>query len=296
MADTNISDDLAAENDDGLVPREVRLHLVSGQPMPSNVLASSLARIRESLDLGLKPLLQSVSTSSGQMLLALTSAVDWSEVFRPVREALPANWPGDPDWEAALEIMNDGIPLMWVPREEIVTALMRADDGPARRDVLVQRAAEIIVDCQATLGEVEAAELRPLAGLTGDACKAMADGHRAASQALAANVFDTWLRQAARRGVRLQLPANGWFAYKNVRGQLEPVTGDVSLRNLRAEGALAPAFMALAAFDGADAVPAEFTRHATAHAAGPEQYNDANAVIALMLASSVLRQAQASGW
>jgi hypothetical protein len=55
--------------------------------------------------------------------------------------------------------------------------------------------------------------------------------------------------------------------------------------------------MALADFDrDKRGVPPEFGRHATAHAAGPEQYSDANAVIAVMLAASVLWQSQASGW
>jgi hypothetical protein len=269
---------------------------MNGLAMPLADLTSSWARISKGLELGIRPLLQSVSGSGAGLLLALQSAVDWSEVFRPLREALPANWPDDPDWGAALEIMNEGIPLMWVPREEIVVALMRAADGASRRDLLVRRRARITADCRAALAEVEAAELLPLAGLASDACRALAAGHRAASQALSANVFDTWLHQAARRGVRVSLPASGWFSYTKVRGQLEPLSGDVTIRDLRAEGSLAPALMALATFNPGGTVPAEFSRHATAHAAGPEQYSDANAVIALMLATSVLRQTEASGW
>jgi hypothetical protein len=54
--------------------------------------------------------------------------------------------------------------------------------------------------------------------------------------------------------------------------------------------------MALVSFKPGGPVPVHLNRHATAHAAGPEQYSDVNAVIALMLTTSVLRQAQASGW
>jgi hypothetical protein len=78
---------------------------------------------------------------------------------------------------------------------------------------------------------------------------------------------------------------------------MHPVDGDVRLAELKASGALTPVIMALAEFDPDDGVsPTSFGRHATAHAAGPEQYSDVNAVIALMLTTSVLRQAHASGW
>jgi hypothetical protein len=296
LEDGIVGNDENAVHDDGPCPNEIWLHVLSGQqPSLFASLSSSWADIRKNLGLGLKPLLRSVGGSSAG-LLAAWPAVDWPAVFRPLREALPANWPDAPDWEAALEIMNDGIPLMWIPREEIVTALMGAADGAARRDLLVRRTAEIAADCQAALAEVDAAELLPLAGLASDACRALSAGHQAAAQALSANVFDTWLRAAARRGVRISLPADGWFSYGKVRGLLEPLSGDITIRELRAEGSLAPALMALASYGPGDTVPAEFSRHATAHAAGPEQYSDANAVIALMLATSVLRQTQASGW
>jgi len=42
--------------------------------------------------------------------------------------------------------------------------------------------------------------------------------------------------------------------------------------------------------------PEQFGRHATAHAAYPEQYTPANAVIAVMLMTSVPRQSGESGW
>ncbi|WP_281154709.1 hypothetical protein [Streptomyces sp. HYC2] len=43
-------------------------------------------------------------------------------------------------------------------------------------------------------------------------------------------------------------------------------------------------------------MPEGFNRHATAHAAGAVQYTAANAVIALMLAVSVLREIDDQGY
>jgi hypothetical protein len=54
--------------------------------------------------------------------------------------------------------------------------------------------------------------------------------------------------------------------------------------------------MLLADDNPGDLMPAQFARHAMAQAAGGEQYTEVNAVIALMLTTSVHRQAQASGW
>ena len=65
--------------------------------------------------------------------------------------------------------------------------------------------------------------------------------------------------------------------------QIIGVSGKTSLRELKAAGSLSPVLMALVNFKPGGPVPVQLNRHATAHAAGPEQYSDVNAVIALML-------------
>src|SRR5258708_11371042 len=208
---------------------------------------------------------------------------------------MPPNWPDDPDRETPLEIMNAGIRLIWVPRSDIVERLTTAGNADARGAILGQTAQEIVDDCEAVLADVTAPDLQPLASLAGAAGRALRDGHGAASQALAANVFDTWLRDAARRGV-VFIPPKGYFRYPHVVRQMKPLASEVRIRDLRELGVQASILAALRDFGPGDAIPAEVGRHPTAHAAGPEQYTDVNAVIALMLTTSVLRQAQASGW
>ena len=126
--------------------------------------------------------------------------------------------------------------------------------------------------------------------------RALRDGHCAASQALSANVFDTWLRDMVRRGKLFKPPGDREPFYGAIKRQIIGVSGKTSLRELKAAGSLSPVLMALVSFKPGGPVPVQLNRHATAHAAGPEQYSDVNAVIALMLTTSVLRQAQASGW
>uniref|UniRef100_UPI003F49B1B9 hypothetical protein n=1 Tax=Amycolatopsis sp. CA-293810 TaxID=3239926 RepID=UPI003F49B1B9 len=52
-----------------------------------------------------------------------------------------------------------------------------------------------------------------------------------------------------------------------------------------------PVLEALNNYDGLDEAPTVFNRHATAYAVGQAQYSRANALIATMLATSVLREA-----
>jgi hypothetical protein len=272
----------------------VELRIVREVPRP---FAGSFSVLSDQLRASLKPLLdrweqlfRSLSLNFGRVIPP--------EVLARLRDSVPPNWQGleDPDWSAALEIMNGGIPLIWVPRSAIVGSLTKAGNAESRREILDHGRQDIADDCSAVLAEVTAPGLVPLAGLAADAARALRDGHCAAAQALAANVFDTWLRDVIRRGVLFTPERKGKGFYGNIRRQIKPVTDDVRISELKASGALTPVLMALAWFTPGDPIPAQFARHATAHGAGPEQYTDVNAVIAVMLTTSVLRQAQASGW
>ena len=68
-----------------------------------------------------------------------------------LREAIPANWAGvDEDWDAAIEVTNDeGIPLIWVPRGNIVGALMSASGTAERHTILIGARDDVVADCLA---------------------------------------------------------------------------------------------------------------------------------------------------
>jgi hypothetical protein len=211
----------------------------------------------------------------------------------------PPNWWSVPqlDGDAATAIMHDeGIPLAWVPRAEVVADLIAAPDAAVRDTILVARTPEIVVDCRQRLAEVRDAGLQHLDGLIDDALRALEQSNPTAAQALAANVFDTLLRDVLRRG-RLFAGSTGRFKYQHVTGGITPVSDETLIGVYRASCVLTPVLKALAEFNfEADPVPGRFTRHATAHRAGMTQYTPANAVIAIMLATSLLREAQESGW
>ena len=184
---------------------------------------------------------------------------------------------------------------MWVPRPQIVTELVEASGAPARRAVLVASASEIASDCLAVLAEVNAPDLKDLADLAAEAADTLRMGKPGSAQALAANVFDTLLHDVCRRAVILQpVPANGW--YRKVRDQIEPVGDGTLIGELRHTCVLAAALPALQSYWPGDPSPEEYACHATAHGASRIQYSDVNAVIAVMLTTSMLREAQESSW
>jgi hypothetical protein len=211
----------------------------------------------------------------------------------------PPNWwsVAQLDGDAAIAIMQEeGIPLAWVPRAEIVADLIAAPDAAARDTILVARTSEIVEDCRQRLAEVLEDDLQHLDGLAGDALRALEQANPTAAQALAANVFDTLLRDVRHRG-RLFAGSSGRFKYQHVTGGITPVSDETLVGVYRATCVLTPVLKALAEFNfETDPVPGRFARHATAHRAGTTQYTPANAVIAIMLATSLLREAQESGW
>ncbi len=249
-----------------------------------------------------RPFLQlgAVPVISSQILAGLSdlAARSFAPVFSRLAEAVPENWRDIPYpcLDAALHLMNDGIPLIWVPRSSVVAQLMQASGAAGRAEVLAQARRDVADDCSAVLADITAPHLAPLAVMAAEAVRTLRDGYCAGAQALATSVFDTWLRLMVRRSILFDPPPKRIGFYPNVVRQIEPVSGDLPVVHLRAAGALAPVLLALARFFPGDEALTHFARHATVHAAIPEHYTDANAVVAVMLMTSALRQAQASGW
>ena len=120
-----------------------------------------------------------------------------------------------------------------------------------------------------------------------DACREAVAAARAgltrAAQSLAASVVDS--------AVRLVVPQLSSSYYPKV---IEKVSSneDPYMQDLREVATYWPVAPALRPFWGhkGDPTPTDFNRHASAHAVGSEQYTPANALVALMLATSMLRE------
>jgi hypothetical protein len=219
----------------------------------------------------------------------LVAGVDWSDIQQAYRRGVPPNWR---DLGGAVklwpleELAENGYPTAWVPRASVLRELIAANEAD-RQAVFAAHRVEIIEDCCACLEEVTSVELVDIAAKLGEALELAETGrHLVAAQALAASVFDTILR----RNIKPQSVAGYYLkAKKEIADRHE----NASLAQLRWGVVHVPAIVALTKFDApnGDPVPTIFNRHASAHAVGPEQYTEANTVIALALATSLVREA-----
>ena len=221
------------------------------------------------------------------MLLAQQRG-QWGALFEDLRAAvekhLPPNWKNvkHPEFGTIEGILLDeGLPLAWIPSQDTLQALFDAPDGAARRRVIGRRWRGLISDCEAVLDEVSHPALRchqPFAHDIGDALR---DGHDPAAQALAANLLDSILRRNFENKSFRQITSNK-------KGSDRFNLDDYGVRTAFT---LAPVWRAYAQYreSEGDPIPRGFGRHPSAHAVSRAQYSRVNAVIGLMLVTSLLQ-------
>lgn len=223
---------------------------------------------------------------------------------------LPSDWfPETWDYlseeeeDVAMAIVRDeGIPLVWVARAEIVQELVRAADLDARNNILLTRRPEIVQDCLSALGQVTTPDFKDLVEAAIEAAQDVDLGRTRSAQALACNTFDTALRLVLRRG---KIFEQGMLfegepvtlrTYKKFLDRIEPVSNETAATWFRAACVFNPVVPAFAPYDPADPTPERFNRHSTAHRLDRVSYCPENAIVAVMLTASFLREAEASGW
>ncbi|WP_020525169.1 hypothetical protein [Catelliglobosispora koreensis] len=198
-----------------------------------------------------------------------------------LREKLPPNWPRGIDFDkAAWVIQEEGIPLVWVPRVEIVDYLLDAPDRSARLDILLEHKGEIVDDCLTVLNGLAGDLTSGQVPLAAKAVTAFAAGHVEAAQVLAVVVTET--------AVTKVFPDH---SYKRVRKTVKFEKEQMTIGALRMAAALA----AIAPFytswypRSKTPPPEELSRHVTVHFADQEHYTLQNAVVAVLLVTSILR-------
>jgi hypothetical protein len=214
----------------------------------------------------------------------------WRRILKSFAELadrmFPENWLGVPHPSfAELEeiLIDEGIPLMWVPGPQALVAILAAKDAAARRRVISNRWRGIVSDCGTVLEGVTHPELQHARGFALDCFHALRDGHTSPAQALAANLLDSLLGSQLEKADLAVLKDNG---LKN-KGK------KFNLNDHEARYALtfAPVWCAQMHYFASrgDTVPASFGRNPTVHAVSRTQYKRINAVIGLMVVASVLK-------
>ncbi|WP_157746499.1 hypothetical protein [Micromonospora inositola] len=217
--------------------------------------------------------------------LSIPRLTAWAEAVGLL--GYPPNWPDDIFIREVKELADDeGIPLCWVPRAEVIDVLRKAEPG-RRRNILLKHRAEVLDDCDQALNAVTAPELSDYATAARKVVAALRDGHDEPAQAFAMNVVDSTLRGTLFASV----PQNRF--YKPMVTQIE-ASRDCVMADFRQSAALWPLLRVFDTFhpDKGDPVPSLANRHATAHTVARVQYTPVNALIATMLATSVVREVQ----
>ncbi|WP_330285386.1 hypothetical protein [Streptomyces sp. NBC_00576] len=213
----------------------------------------------------------------------------WHSVFASLGDVIDRLYPENlrevrPDLDDLEELLvEEGIPLMWVPRPQTVRALLDAPDAAARRRIIGRRWTGIVNDCEAVLEEVTHPDVQDARDFALDVVHALRAGHTSAAQALAANLLDSLLQRHFDKDFRIELTKND-FKTTGVKFKFED-------HKFKVACTFAPVWYAHAKYHAknGDPIPRTFGRHPSAHGVSRTQYSRINTVYALMLVTSVIK-------
>jgi hypothetical protein len=213
----------------------------------------------------------------------------------------PANWRGSGiDPKALLAVADSGIPVAWVPRPQILRTLVSA--APADRvAILWTHVADVIAHCGELLTECRDPSIRGERRLVGRAVEAFKAGHYEAAMALSVLVGETlaFLASYRRQAFESEAAMQVWeqqltnSKYRLARLELDVTTPSQAVERIQVvrRALIAPIPKFFTPFYGhpGEAIPDMVSRHATVHKPTVEHLTPQNALLAIMLCTSLLR-------
>ncbi|MFF9238400.1 hypothetical protein ACF1AY_15905 [Streptomyces sp. NPDC014776] len=239
--------------------------------------------LRERMDEDFAPTLGRILAQTQPQLTKLQRLVE------DLRQLIPENLRGlrAGDHEKIFRLTGeDGTSLAWAPRVSIVRELLDADGLEARSTVLVDHAAEIADDVEASLASVALPQHQALRGLLLEAAAAVRAGLYGPAQAAASNVLDTTVNVHILEFLRREGPMTKTGTRKHFRPADD--WGDITFAELElvlVGGGIGTAYEQWTRGEG----HMSFNRHATAHQVDDGAYSPAHAIRALLLAQATLR-------
>lgn len=174
--------------------------------------------------------------------------------------------------------LDEGIPLSWVPRTEIVVLLIDADGPAARVGILTDRREDILDDCEQALAPIA----HEWAVQCHSAIAAMRGNLDGPAQSHASNIIDS-----------IVLGLHGKNGREHAKTQAREDFDELPLQLAAENLSLRPLFRAFTTWfphTGIDP-PDHFARHATSHAVGHAGvFAPISALVAVMLATSLTVQ------
>jgi hypothetical protein len=191
-------------------------------------------------------------------------------------ENLPQNWPRDSRLNNASRVLDDGIPIVYVPRAEIVREILEQDDYESRARIVADNRVDISDDCGAAL------DSRPLhftvadlSGLVHEAVAVLRVGRFAAAQSLAVNVSDHIVRRTM----------DPKWKYRQIVDTINESSFEDELLNVSL--AFRPALPFYAFWPFGSPPPPQLNRHCTVHGLSADHASEKNATVSVMLATSL---------
>jgi hypothetical protein len=215
----------------------------------------------------------------------------FAEIARSLDEILPENWPRPIPNTGRIEdvLEKDGLPIVHIPRAEIVRAIVDAENYEARIAIIEARADDIAEDCYSVLDEDDVGREKQIP-LVKRAIESFQAGHFEAAQALAVSVCDTYLKDI--------FPPELTAKQKLRKIGYNEMAEKLSMKENRDESAtwvlnvgyaLASAVPFLVHWEPGkgEEPPTHLSRHVSIHFASTDHMTRLNATIAIMLATTM---------
>ena len=215
-----------------------------------------------------------------KQLSSVLGGIDWAGLQRALESWLPTNLRSVHDLDVVAGLaLDEGLPLAWVPRAEIIQELTSAATPEDRLRILSGHFEDILDDCESALVE----NSHDWADQCRSALSALRQpGLEAPAQSHAGNIIDSVVLAILGGGGRN-------IAQRRAEEPYEDLPMHVAIENL----VLRPLFLGFAKWypHNGDPIPAHWARHPTAHAVGHVGvFSRQNALIAVMLATSLTMQ------
>jgi hypothetical protein len=233
------------------------------------VFAETMARATRDIDAKLEPLRMGLAVLAERLpaLLERSSFPNWRGVRFPDAQLLESI------------LLDEGIPLGWIPPAPTLEALFEAPTAQARRDVIARRWRSIMTQSAEVLEGLADPGLSAHRDFALQAIDALRDGYAGPSQALCANLLDTIIRErfgsadrgrlAGARRKRLEIDA---YPFREAI-----VLGGIYGGHLPFDA------------DSGEPPPRVFSRHGSVHGVSRRQYTKVNAVLAVMQVTALLK-------
>lgn len=194
-------------SDDGNAPRptykpdpRVRPYLAELQKTTGfqDAVRRATEATQASLRTQLQPVIEQINSMRPVLDAYKEAAKTIARIGDFVRKRWPPNWPDDiGNLDSFESVCGEGIPLVYVPRADIVRKLVTAASYDERVDILVAHRAEILEDCRTELRTaVINSEVAEQLALVQEAVDVLDADFHAAAQSLAIIIVDTLMMRA----------------------------------------------------------------------------------------------------